>query len=152
MTDCREVSPEEPPALSRSFAAGLRRGARAVLVLAKVMIPVYVAVDLLRQSSALEPLSALLAPAMGAFGLPGEAAVVVVAGVFVNLYAAIGALAPLGLGPREVTILGLMLGLSHGMILETAIVRQLGTRWAALAGIRLGLSVVAGLLVNGLLP
>ncbi len=143
---------EQTPTLVQSLRTGLRRGGHAVLVLAKVMVPVYLLVDLLQQTPFLRALSELLAPAMGAFGLPGEAAIVLVAGMVVNLYAAIAAIAPLGLGPREVTILGLMLGLCHGMILETAIIRQVGTRWAALAGLRLALSAVAGILVNGVLP
>ncbi len=143
---------EHSPTLAQSLRAGVHRGGRAVLVLAKVMVPVYLLVDLLQETPALQALSEFLAPAMGAFGLPGEAAVVLVAGAAVNLYAAIGALAPLGLGPREVTILGLMLGLCHGMILETAIIRQVGTRWVALAGLRIALSAAAGILVNAVLP
>ena len=143
---------EHSPTLAQSLRTGVHRGGRAVLVLAKVMVPVYLLVDLLQETPALRALSEFLEPAMGAFGLPGEAAIVLVAGATVNLYAAIGALAPLGLGPREVTILGLMLGLCHGMILETAIIRQIGTRWVALAGLRIALSATAGILVNGLLP
>ncbi|MDW7711887.1 MAG: nucleoside recognition domain-containing protein [Deferrisomatales bacterium] len=140
------------PPLLTSVHVGLRHGLSSVLILSRVMIPVYVAVDLLRDTPALGAVAGALQPAMSVFGLPGEAAMVLVAGFFINLYAAIGALVPLGLGPREVTILGLMLGLAHGLILETAIIRQVGTRWLSLALARLLLSVVAGAAVHRVLP
>ncbi len=137
---------------AESVRLGLRRGLGSVLVLAKVIVPVYVLVDLLQQTSIIQSASQNLAPLMGWFGLPGEASMVLVAGYAVNLYAAVGALGPLGLGPREVTILGLMLGIAHGLVLETAIIRQVGTRWALLAGIRLFLSFVAGAALNLVMP
>ncbi len=135
-----------------SVRVGLQRGLTSVGILAKVLIPVYVAVDLLQGTPVVGSLARGLAPAMGALGLPGEAAMVLAAGYLINLYAALGALVPLGLGPREVTILGLMLGICHGLILETAVIRQVGRRWGALAAGRLVLSVVAGLLLNAVLP
>jgi hypothetical protein len=143
---------EATPTLATSVHLGLRRGLSSVLILARVMVPVYLAVDLLRDTPALDAVARALQPAMSLFGLPGEAAMVLVAGYVINLYAAVGALVPLGLGPREVTILGLMLGLAHGLILETAIIRQVGTRWASLAALRVLLSVVAGAAIHRLLP
>jgi hypothetical protein len=138
--------------IQQSTRKGLANGLRSVLVLAKVLVPVYVAVDLLRQTTMLDLLARYLTPLMQVFGLPGEASMVLVAGYFINLYAAIGAMVPLGLAPREITILGLMLGISHGLLLETAIIRQVGTNWALLCVLRVALSLVAGLLVNGLMP
>jgi hypothetical protein len=140
------------PALLGSVRVGLRRGLSSVLILARVMVPVYLAVDLLRHTPVLDAVAGALHPLMALFGLPGEAAMVLVAGALINLYAAIGALAPLGLGGREVTILGLMLGLAHGLILETAIMRQVSQRWLLLAMLRVLLAIVAGLVVHRILP
>lgn len=143
---------EATPSLFHSLHSGMRQGLSSVLILARVMVPVYLVVDLLRDTPVLDAVARTVQPAMALFGLPGEAAMVLVAGYVINLYAAVGALAPLGLGPREVTILGLMLGLAHGLILETAIIRQVGTRWASLAALRVLLSVVAGAAIHRLLP
>ncbi len=143
---------EATPSLFHSLHSGMRQGLSSVLILARVMVPVYLVVDLLRDTPVLDTVARTVQPAMALFGLPGEAAMVLVAGYAINLYAAVGALAPLGLGPREVTILGLMLGLAHGLILETAIIRQVGTRWASLAALRVLLSVLAGAAIHRLMP
>lgn len=140
------------PSLGTSVREGLRRGLAAVGILAKVMVPTYVAVDLLQRTPVLGWVAAALEPVTRVLGLPGEAAVPLVAGACVNLYAAIGALAPLGLSPREVTILGLVLGIAHGLPLETAVIRQVCPRWGLLLVARIGLAFVAGTAVNVVMP
>ena len=89
---------------------------------------------------------------MKIFGLPGEASLALLGGYVINIYAAVGAAAPLNLSPREVTILGLILGLSHGLLLETAITRQFTDRWYILVLLRVALSVVAGVTANLVMP
>ncbi|RMG88508.1 MAG: hypothetical protein D6708_11360, partial [Candidatus Dadabacteria bacterium] len=120
---------------------GLRKSATSLAILAKVLLPAYVVVDLLARTPVLPWLAGALAPAMGWLGLPGEAALPLVAGMSVNLYAAIGAMAPLHLTPREITILGLVLGLSHALVIETAVIRQVCPRWLLLAAARVGLGL-----------
>ncbi len=140
------------PSLGASVREGFRRGFAAVGILAKVMVPTYVAVDLLQRTPVLGWVAAALEPVTRVLGLPGKAAVPLVAGACVNLYAAIGALAPLGLSPREVTILGLVLGIAHGLPLETAVIRQVCPRWGLLLVARIGLALVAGTAVNLVMP
>ena len=52
-----------------SLRVGLKKGLLATLLLAKVMIPVYVIVDLLHNMGAVEALAEKVAPFMGLFGL-----------------------------------------------------------------------------------
>ncbi|GAB4281683.1 MAG: nucleoside recognition protein [Deferrisomatales bacterium] len=136
------------PTLAGSIRKGTRQGFSTVFTLAKVLVPTYVLVDLLRDTALLSALARILEPLMTVFGLPGEAALVLVAGYTVNLYAAIGALAPLGLSAHQITVLGLMLGIAHGLLLETAVIRQVGTRWGLLAVLRLAVSFAAGAVVG----
>lgn len=143
---------ESAPPLRDSVREGLRKSATSLVILAKVLLPAYVLVDLLARTPVLPWVAGALSPVMGWIGLPGEAALPLVAGMGVNLYAAIGAMAPLHLTPREITILGLVLGLSHALVIETAVIRQVCPRWVLLAATRVGLGLSAGFLVNLVMP
>jgi len=139
-------------ALARSIREGFRQGLHSFYALLKVMAPVYIGIALLRELKILGLLAGIFAPFMKYFGLPGEAALVIVSGWTVNLYAAIAALAGLGFSARDVTILAIMLGISHSLFMETAIVSQMKARpWLILLE-RVFVSLAAGLLVNLVLP
>ncbi len=141
-----------PVPLSAAVRAGVRNGWTAAGLLARVLIPAYVAVDLLARTPLIPAAADAVEPLTRLMGLPGEAAVPLVAGALVNLYAAIGAMAPLGLSAREVTILGLVLGICHGLVLETAVIRQVSSRWPWLVLARVGLGFLAGVLLHRVMP
>lgn len=84
---------------------------------------------------------------MGLFGLPGEAAVPLVLGNLLNLYAAIGAILAMELTVKQVFTLALMLGFSHMLPVESAICRRVGVSVLLVVGFRLGLAAAAGLAV-----
>ncbi|MCC6442263.1 MAG: nucleoside recognition protein [Armatimonadetes bacterium] len=112
------------------------------------MVPIYIAVAVLKHTPVVPWLSKMLSPAMGWFGLPGRAAIALVVGNVINLYAGIGAMVPLQLDRHEVTVLGLMLGISHSLPIETAVLRKMGIPIFFGTGLRLGAAVVAGLLAH----
>jgi len=109
-----------------------------------------VAVDLLKDTEAIRMLGRLLAPAMGLFGLPGEAAFAFVAAFLLNLYAAIAILVPLGLTPFQVTQCGLMMGIAHNLVVEGGVLRSTGTNAGVLTLFRVAAALSAGLLLHGL--
>jgi hypothetical protein len=90
----------------------------------------------------------LLAPFLGVIGLPGEAAIPLVVGNFLNLYAGIGAILSLELTVKEVFILALMLSFSHNLIIESAVAKKVGLRVSVVLAVRIGLALVAAFLVN----
>jgi len=122
------------------LARGLHKGLETTWILAKAVVPTYVAVYFLAQTPVLEYISRLAAPVLALVGLPGEAALPLVLGMFANLYMGVGALAPLGLGVREATICAVILTVAHNLPVESAVTRQMGVAvWFALA-VRLGLA------------
>ncbi len=143
---------KNPHSLTAAIHTGVRNGFAAVGLLARVLVPSYVVVDLLAQTPVIPAIARAMEPVTRLMGLPGEAAMPLVAGALVNLYAAIGAMAPLGLSTREMTILGLVLGICHGLILETAVIRQVSSRWPWLLAARLGMGFFAGVLLNQVMP
>ena len=100
---------------------GFINGIKTLWILSKVLIPVYLIVTFIRLTPIIGWISVIFKPLMFLFGLPGEAAIVLVLGNTLNLYAALGAIASLTLTVKQITILAVMLAFSHSMIVETAI-------------------------------
>ncbi|MBI4800024.1 MAG: nucleoside recognition protein [Desulfarculus sp.] len=144
--NARLTTPGTPPwrpALQR----GLARGRAFVWFLLKTLLPLYLATELLKASGLLAWLASYLAPVMGWWGLPGEAAAALCAGLFINLYAAAAVAAPLGLSWQQVSVLGLILGIAHSLLVETAVVRGLTPSYKALTLLRVGLGLASGWLL-----
>lgn len=124
---------------------GLKRGRSLAVFLLKNILPLYIVTEILKVTGVLSYVSGFLAPVMGLLKLPPEAAAVLTAGFLVNLYAAAAVAAPLGLTGGQVTVIGLILGIAHSLVVEGAVVRELvpGRMWH-LTLFRLGLGLSAG--------
>ncbi len=127
--------------------AGAKRGVATFWMLAKVMIPVFAAVYLLRQTPLFDQIAGFFCPYMGVLGLPGDAALAVIVGSLVNLYSAIAVLAPLKLSWQQVTVAAILLGVSHSHPMEAAIMYKMKTRFLTIVFLRL---VVGFLLAWGM--
>ena len=131
-----------------TFRRGLLKGLGTTWELGKVVVPVYILVTFLKYTPVLGWIAGICAPAVSYLGLPGEAALALVLGNVLNIYAAIGVITTLSLTHKQVTILAVMLLLSHTIFIETAVSRRIGINPWFVASTRLGLSVVAGLILN----
>ncbi len=125
------------------IVTGTKRGLSTFWMLAKIMVPVFVAVYLLRQTPVFGQIADFFRPYMGFLGLPGDAALAVVLGNTINLYSAIAVLAPLKLSWQQLTIAALFLGVSHSHPMEAIIMHKMKTRFITIAFIR----VVVGFLL-----
>ena len=130
--------------LKRGFMSGLK----ITWKLSKILVPVYFIVTILKYTPIINWISAAFAPLMRVFGLPGEAAIVLVMGNVVNLYAAIGAMASLDLSIKEISILAIMLSFCHSLIVETTLAKKIGLSALKVISVRVGLAVVSGIAFN----
>ncbi len=137
------LEPSIPPLWTR-FSTGLRSGLQTSWKLIRFVLPLYVLVDLLKGTAAIDFLGRLFAPLMGLFGLPGKAAFAFIAGFLLNLYAAIAVMAPLDLTPWQVTQCGLMMGIAHNLLLEGGVLGSTGARGGVLTLCRLLIALAAG--------
>lgn len=137
-----------PPSFGATVRLGLIKGLRASLGVVKVMFPVTLAVALMKMTPVLGWLAEAFRPLMGLFGLRGETALPFILGCVLNLYVAIGAMIPLGLTPKETTVLAAMLLISHNLLVETAIIRGIGAPWPGLLLLRLGGALLLGFLLS----
>jgi len=133
--------------LKRGFLSGVN----ITWKLAKIMVPIYFVVTILKYTPIINWISKAFAPLMKLFGLPGKAAIVLVMGNCVNLYAAIGAMASLDLTLKEIYILAIMLSFCHSLIVETTIAKKIGLSAINVILVRVSLAVVSGMALNLLL-
>jgi hypothetical protein len=137
---------EEKNRLHRALHAGFRRGLGTAWLLTRIMVPLSAGVAVLQWTGALAWLGGVLAPAMGLFGLPGEAAVALVSGCLTGVYGAIAAASSMKLTAVQVTVLALMVLTAHNLIVESTVQGRSGT-----SGIRMALLRIAGALILGAL-
>jgi len=127
---------------------GIKSGLKTTWLLTKIIVPVYFFITFLKHTPVLGWISSIFSPVMKLVGLPGEAAIALVLGNTVNLFAAIGAIASLTLTSKEATIIAVMLSFSHSLFMETAVVKKTGISVSIVLGIRFGLAIISGIVLN----
>jgi hypothetical protein len=131
---------------------GVKNAGGTLFFLLKIVVPVTFVVALLQWSGFLVVIARFLAPLMGLLGLSGEAALVFLSSIFLNIYSAIAVAGGLGLDLRQATILAIMCLTAHNMIVETAVMRKSGSSAAKMVVLRMGAALVAGAIFNLFLP
>ena len=123
---------------------GFKNGIDTLIELSKILVPVYIAVEILSVSGLLNILAEFFKPVMSILGLPGEASLVIILGYFLGTYAGLGAIAAMELNTVQITTIAIMLSISHSLISETAIVKKLGASAAASITVRVFFSFFMG--------
>lgn len=131
-----------------TWQRGIKRGMVTTWELTKVVVPIYMAVTFLKYTPLLHWIARVFAPVMKLLGLPGEASLAIVLGNVLNIYAAIGVITGLNLNHREITIIAVVLLLSHTLFVETAVARRCGLNGWAVGISRFTMSLVVGMLLN----
>ncbi|WP_375534034.1 nucleoside recognition domain-containing protein [Alteribacillus sp. HJP-4] len=127
---------------------GLFVGLGTIWTLAKIIFPITFIITLLGYTPFLDWLAEALAPFMHWLGLPGEAAIALVLGNMLNLYAAIGAILSMDLAVKEVFILAVMLSFSHNLFVESAVAVKVGIRMSVVLAVRVGLAIFSAVVIN----
>lgn len=127
---------------------GLKQGVSVSWTLGKIVFPVTILVTILRYTPVLPWIIDFLTPLMKLIGLPGEAAMPLVLGNALNLYAGIGAIVSFDFTVKEVFILAMMLSFSHNLFIESTVASKVGVNWWLISGIRVGLALISAYLIN----
>ncbi len=131
-----------------SLKRGLLVGLKTTWTLGKIIFPITLLVTLIGHTPLLKWLAQILSPAMNLIGLSGEAAIPLVLGNILNLYAAIGAILTLDLTVKEVFILAVMLSFSHNLLVESAVATKVGIRMSVVLAVRIGLALFSAAVIN----
>lgn len=130
--------------LKQGFIVGLQ----TTWKLSKIIFPITLIVTILGHTPVMEWLTKVLSPLMGYIGLPGQAAIPLVLGNVLNLYAAIGAMLTMNLTIKEVFILAIMLSFSHNLIVESAVCKQVGVKIWIMVLIRISLALFSAWIIH----
>lgn len=129
-----------------TFKRGFINGVRTLFDLLKLLVPVYICVQLLSISGILNKIAVVFEPVMSLFGLPGESSIVLIFGWFSGTYAALGALAAVKLTGIQMTTIAIILTIAHSLITEGAVVKKLGVSTFASVSMRITFSLIMGFL------
>jgi hypothetical protein len=120
--------------------------------LLKIMIPALLVVKGLELMGAIAFISSLLSPVMTAVGLPSSMGIVWATTIFTNIYGGMIVFFELSanetLSVAQVTVLGCMMLIAHGLPVEAAIAKKAGVRWRATLSIRIFGALLFGALLN----
>lgn len=127
---------------------GLIKAGKTIWKLIKIVVPVYFFVKVLEYVQILPYNSNLFSPLMKYFGLPGEAAIVIITGNLLNLYGGIAAMQAFSFTARQITIIAVMLLLSHSLPVETTIIKNLKVPRILQICIRVVTMIIFALILN----
>jgi spore maturation protein SpmB len=145
-------SPALSVRLKKCVSDALPRGMKTAWWLIRITIPVSFGVMLLGYTGMLNRMAEYTGPLFSMLGLPGISAIVLVTAIFTNIYSVVAVLAVLHLPMREGIILGAMCLVSHGFIIETAVMKRTGSGAIRMILLRLAGSIAVAYLLNLLMP
>ena len=134
--------------LANTIKKGLFNGIQLTYDIAKIIVPIYVALSFLETVGVLERLALIAEPLMKLVGLPGEMSLALILGNVLNMYAAIGVIVAVGLDVKQLTIISVMLLFSHTLPVELSIAKKTGIRVAGLAILRITTAFISGIILN----
>mgnify|MGYP000875679400 FL=1 len=138
--------------IKNSFKRSWPKGLKTAWWLIKITIPVTFGVMLLDYFGILTAIASVAGPWFKYLGLPGVSAIVLITSVFTNVYSVVAVLTMLNLPYREGIILATMCLVSHGFIIETAVMKKTGSSALWINVNRLLGSVAVALILNLVMP
>lgn len=131
-----------------TFKRGVLNAFRTAFELLKVIIPVYALMTVLSYTPVIGWIAKFFSPLMNVVGLPGEAALALVIGWFVNIYTAVGVIIGLHLSVWQITVIAVMMNFAHELVVETAVIKKTGVSVLPILITRIGGAFVLGGLLN----
>lgn len=120
--------------------------------LLKIMIPISLAVNLLQHYGVIAWLATYLDPVFVHLGLPGYSAIAYLTGAAVSTYASVAVMLSMPLTLRAATIISIMVGISHALFVESAVVRKTGSSFWGMFSLRVIFAFICGWYLNLVLP
>lgn len=99
---------------------------QSIWIILKLIVPIYIIADILFYYNTLSHISFLIEPFTRIIGLPPEASLSIISGMFLNVYGAIAFAAPLDLTIHQWTILAVFIGICHSLVVEGVIIKKIG--------------------------
>lgn len=135
-----------------SFKRSTPKGLKTAWWLIKITVPVTFAVMLMDYYGILAAIADVTGPLFKYLGLPGVSAIVLITSMFTNVYSVVAVLTLLDLPLREGMILATMCLVSHGFIIETAVMKRTGSSAIGINLVRIAGSFAVAFILNMVMP
>ena len=129
---------------------GAIKGLKTVLMLLKILIPIYLLVVVIKYSPVMPWLQDVAAPVMKIFRLPPEAAVPVVTGLFSDEYGVVAALGGFNFSMAAITTIAMIALAAHSLPVEAAVAQKIGLPAGVMLLLRVSTAVLTGIFVGWL--
>ena len=150
-----ETSPalRASPRLKQAAMLGLRRGVRGTIWIARILVPVSLAVALLDWTGWLYALDPVFSPVMALINLPPQAALPLLSALFSSFYTAVAMMLVIPFTHAQFILMAIFISIAHMIVVEGLIQHKAGMHAAAITAIRLaaaGITVyMASLFLTG---
>ena len=122
------------------------------LTLLKVMVPAIIIVKMLDMLGGTQWLAGMLAPFMQFVGLPEQLGLVWATAILTNIFTAmvvfVDVTTALELSVAQVSVIGILMLLSHSVPIEGAVAKMVGVSWRLTISLKLGGGLLLAALVN----
>jgi len=132
----------------RGFFAGIKRGWGSFVWICKIIILVSFLVTLLQWTGWLNQLGFLLTPLTSLINLPPEAALAIITGMLINLYAVIAIITALPFTVEQMTLIAIFNLIAHGLIMEGIIQNKSGLNIITATLVRITAAILTVLIVS----
>lgn len=134
--------------LKRGLYTGIKRGWSSFVWICKIVVPVSFLAALIQWSGWLNQLDFLLHPLMSLINLPAAAALPIITGVLINIYAAIAIMAVLPFTIGQMTLIAVFLLSAHNLIMEGMVQHKSGFNIIKATLVRIGAAILTVLIVS----
>lgn len=112
--------------LKRGFLTGAKKGWHTFIWICQIVIPVSFLVTLLQWTGWLNQLDFLLNPLTSLLNLPPEAALPIITGMLINIYAVIAIITVIPFTVEQMTLIAVFSGIAHSLIMEGIVQHKSG--------------------------
>ncbi|MFC1992756.1 iron transporter [Chloroflexota bacterium] len=134
--------------LKVGFRAGVGRGWSSYIWICKIIVPISFLVALIQWSGWLYRADFLFEPLMRLIHLPSEAALPIIIGIVINLYATIATMAVMPFTIEQMTLIAVFTLIAHNLIAEGIIQFRSGINIAKITFIRIGVAILTVLIIS----
>ncbi len=134
--------------LKNGFTAGAKKGWRSFIWMCKIIIPISFLVALLQWTGWLNELGFLLNPLMNSINLPSEAALPIITGLLINIYAVVAIITIIPFSVEQMTLIAIFNLIAHNLIMEGVIQHKSGVNVVKIGLIRVAAAILTVLAVS----
>lgn len=128
--------------------AGVKKGWSSFIWMCKIIIPISFLVALLQWTGWVEKFGFLLDPLMNLINLPPEAALPIITGMLINIYAVLAIITVLPFSIEQMTLIAIFSLIAHNLIMEGIIQHKSGVNVMKVVLIRLAAAILTVLAVS----